>query len=44
MCKLLLTLKYVDANLDAPDDVISGNEPLPEMLTSQSENRMRQNR
>ena len=28
--------KYVDANLDASDNVISGNEPSSEMLTSQS--------
>ena len=28
--------KYVNANLDAPDNVISGNEPSSEMLTSQS--------
>ena len=28
--------KYVDANLDAPDNVISGNEPSSEVLTSQS--------
>ena len=29
--------KYVDANLDTPDNVISGNEPSSEMLTSQSQ-------
>ena len=27
----------VDANLDASDNVISGNEPSSEMLTSQSQ-------
>ena len=27
----------VDANLDAPDNAISGNEPSSEMLTSQSQ-------
>ena len=26
--------KYVDANLDAPDNAISGNEQSSEMLTS----------
>ena len=37
-CTILLTEeKYnVDANLDASDNIISGNEPLSEMLTSQS--------
>ena len=30
-------VKYVDANLDAPDNAISGNEPSSEMLTSQSQ-------
>ena len=35
--KLLLNNeKYVDANLDARDNAISGNEPSSEMLTSQS--------
>ena len=29
-------VKYVDANLDAPDNAISGNEPSSEMLTSPS--------
>ena len=29
--------KYVDANIDAPSNVISGNEPSSEMLTSQSQ-------
>ena len=29
--------KYVDANLDASDNVISGNEPSSEMLRSQSQ-------
>ena len=29
--------KDVDANLDAPDNAISGNEPSSEMLTSQSQ-------
>ena len=29
--------KYVDANLDAPDNAISGNEPTSDMLTSQSQ-------
>ena len=28
--------KYVDANLDAPDNAISGNKPSSEMFTSQS--------
>ena len=28
----------VDANLDVPDNVISGNEPSSEMLTSQGKN------
>ena len=28
--------KYVDANLDSPDNTISGNESSSEMLTSQS--------
>ena len=28
---------YVDAYLDASDNVISGNEPSSEMLTSQSQ-------
>ena len=27
---------YTSANLDAPDNAISGNEPSSEMLTSQS--------
>ena len=31
------SVKYVDANLDAPDNAISGNEPSSEMLTSQSQ-------
>ena len=36
-CTLLLdNEKYVDANLDAPDNAISGNESSSEMLTSQS--------
>ena len=30
-------VKYVDANLDAPDNAISGNEHSSEMLTSQSQ-------
>ena len=30
-------VKYVDANLDAPDNAISGNEPSSEMLTSKSQ-------
>ena len=34
---LLNNEKYVDANLDAPDNAISGNEPSSEMLTSQSQ-------
>ena len=34
---LLINEKYVDANLDASDNVISGNEPSSEMLTSQSQ-------
>ena len=29
--------KYVDANLDAPANAISGNEPSSGMLTSQSQ-------
>ena len=29
--------KYFDANLDAPDNAISGNEPSSEMLKSQSQ-------
>ena len=29
-------VKYVDANLDTPDNVISGNEPSSEMLICQS--------
>ena len=29
--------KYVDANLDAPDNAILGNKPSSEMLTSQSQ-------
>ena len=34
-CTLLFyNEKYVDANLDAPDNVISGNEPSSDMLTS----------
>ena len=34
-CTLLLKNdKCVDANLDAPDNAISGNEPSLEMLTS----------
>ena len=28
---------YVDCNLDAPDNAISGNKPLSEMLTRQSQ-------
>ena len=37
-CTLLLEKeKYVDANLDAPDNATSGNEPSSEMLTSQSQ-------
>ena len=34
---LLFNNKYVDANLDASDNAISGNEPSSEMLTSQSQ-------
>ena len=35
-CTLLWNnVKYVDANLDAPDNAISGNEPSSEMLTRQ---------
>ena len=30
-------MKYVDANLDAPDNVISSDEPSLEMLTIQSQ-------
>ena len=37
-CALLWNnVKYVDVNLDAPDNAISGNEPSSEMLTSQSQ-------
>ena len=37
-CTLLFNNeKYVNANLDAPDNAISGNEPSSEMLTSQSQ-------
>ena len=37
-CTLLLNNeKYVDANLDATDNAISGNEPSSEMLTNQSQ-------
>ena len=30
-------VEYVDANLDAPENAISGYEPSSEMLTSQSQ-------
>ena len=37
-CTLLENnVKYVDANLDAPDNAISDNESSSEMLTSQSQ-------
>ena len=37
-CTLRLTKIYnVDANLDASDNVILGNDPSSEMLTSQSQ-------
>ena len=37
-CTLLKNnVKYVDANLDAPDNAISDNESSSEMLTSQSQ-------
>ena len=37
-CTLLYNnVKYVDANLDAPDNAISDNESSSEMLTSQSQ-------
>ena len=37
-CTLLLNNeKHVDANLYAPDNVISGNEPSSEMLKSRSQ-------
>ena len=37
-CTLLLkNEKYIDANLDAPDNTISVNEPSSEMLTCQSQ-------
>ena len=37
-CTLLYNnAKYVDANLDAPDNAISDNESSSEMLTSQSQ-------
>ena len=32
-----INVKYVDGNLDAPDNAISGNEPSSEMLTSLSQ-------
>ena len=32
-----IIIKYVDANLDAPDNAISGNEPFSEMHTSLSQ-------
>ena len=36
-CTLILdNEQYVDANLDAPDSAISGNEPSSDMFTSQS--------
>ena len=31
------SIKYVDANLDASDNAISGNESSSEILTSQSQ-------
>ena len=35
-CRILLNNeKYVDANLEAPDNAVAGNEPSPEMLSSQ---------
>ena len=34
-CTLLLNNKYVDANSDASDNAISGNEPSSEIITSQ---------
>ena len=36
-CTLLQKKKNADANLDASDNAISGNEPSSEMLTSQSQ-------
>ena len=37
-CTLLWNnVNYVDANLDAPDNAISGNEPSSEMLPSRSQ-------
>ena len=37
-CTLLENnVKYVDANLDAPDNAISDNESSSEMLTSQNQ-------
>ena len=37
-CTLLSNnVRYVDNNLDAPDNAISSNEPSSEMLTSQSQ-------
>ena len=33
----IVHLKYVDANLDAPDNTISGNGPSSEILTCQSQ-------
>ena len=35
MCTYI-NLHNVDGNLDAPDNVISGNKPSSEMLTSQN--------
>ena len=38
MCTSINYKKFnVDANLDASDNIISGDEPLSEMLTSQSQ-------
>ena len=36
-CTLLLNEKYVNANLDAPDNAISGNEPSLDMVTCQGQ-------
>ena len=37
MYTLKKKVKYVDANLDAPDNAISDNESSSELLTSQSQ-------
>ena len=37
MCTSINNVKYIDANLDAPDNAISGNESSSEKLSSQSQ-------